>query len=313
MSSTERGASLIELLVSLAIGALLLLGVHYFFQFSFQMGERLSRGYELVQNLSALEIAWRKEFDRLIAAPECPGLLPPDEAVQLGRGVTERERELFQQGVVIHRSSNTLDELDFKAPKTEGGSRFNPLLPKNLSRLLRGSDVVQVSGLLSFNAELAGDLLLGEFPVELDGRREQLFYFTDCHQGWLVKGVRERGGFRLAAKDREAFEGSSFQSLLVYGVMERLLYLQLEGGEPYLVQDYFDGQTFLRTANIYQLRAEITEDRAFLWLSLLAGTPGRGEKIVEGDQFGDFITAPISLKKVGEWRSHHLLLPIGRH
>lgn len=314
----ERGASLIELLVSLAVGSLILIGVFYFFQSAFRVGERFSQLLELSQSLTQVELSLRRDLNKLYFTPHCTGVLPLKSQLIVDDSVSPQEVSFLQRGVTIHRSTNREESLAIDGLKTEGGARYTPQLPKNISRLIVGSDVVTLSGVVPIGAQLAGADLYGEFPRELEGRRQQLFLITNCQKSWLMKGNRVGDRFRLPARgmaemERKILDPASALArgqLQVYAVLEKLFYLQKIEGSSYFVQDNLDAQAFVRIPRIVSLRAELSEDGRFLGISSVAAHAGRGRYQTSKMALGDFISERLQLVRAGAFQEALWLIPL---
>lgn len=287
----ERGYTLLGMLVALGLLSLILLLVMA------SINHLIRNQYLLQKELGALdqmveaEDFLRKELGRLQFVPYCPAMLPDFHNMYIGSELSfEYQDNLYRSIVVslpefVHENS----VLDLWALRGSGGAGYKPILPKDISGIVRGSSVLQVRGLLPVDLYLEDSFLMGDLTAELVGVRNVVFYLTDCRASAAVKAKREGNFFELGSVDKKMVsEVLDLQRLQVYVVKEYLIYVKVEKNKSNLVVDFLDGQAFLRIPDFVDLRAELMSE-GVLSIGLLLAKPSLGIVMESFVKEGEYI------------------------
>ncbi len=286
----EKGYSLLELLVSLALFVFCLM----FLSVSVRqlLIDRLSI-QEKVDSLgffAEAEDFLRKELGSLQFVPYCPGVLPDYREMAVGAGLSGFYRDYLLRSVIISlpRSGSDKEVVNLWALRGSGSGTYNPPLEKSVSGINRGSSVFQIRGLLPVDLQLQGSLLVGNLTSDLVGVRRLVFYLTDCRSSMALQAEREGSVFRLKEED-EAIVHDLFdrQRLHVYVVKEYLIYTKVEKNRSNLVVDFLDGQAFLRIPDFVDLRVVLLNG-GILSIGLVFAKPSLVEVAVQTLRYGDY-------------------------
>ena len=304
ISTSEKGATLLSFTVGLGLAGMLLTLVILTFQQVFHVQQQIEAQISVMDALLEVEDFYRKELGRLQFAPYCPSLLPSYRELLLGGGMAEHYRDRLLAGVVISQRSAGVDPiLDLLNLKGHGSATYEPIPPKNISRLLNGADLLYINGLFPSDLQLKGAYISGDYDSDLIGLRRGKFYITDCRNAILVEAERDEGLFRLDKIDFTRMgQWLDKEKIQIYLYKEYLIYLQVRDGVAQLVVDYLDGQAFLRIPYIVDMRLERRVDG--LSVRLVSGILSHRRKnrilVAEGGYRREFLNSKVIRSKILE-------------
>lgn len=146
---SERGETMASLIVALALTTILIMLVLLIFQMVARKGREVVTTLQVVHSLEAVEDYFREEFSRLEFSPFCPALIPRDRDVLLGRSFSGKDRDQLRRSVTIYRQQKTKRPyVDLQGLRGQGAGQYHPVPVKGVSRVVEGSDMFLVSGLL---------------------------------------------------------------------------------------------------------------------------------------------------------------------
>lgn len=259
----EVGKGLLGLIVALGLVSLLLMMLAVAMRQLSVQTSQLRGKVQVLESLNEVEVFLRREFRSLQFVPYCAAILPAYKVMAVGDGVSDDYRGYLQNPIRIlaPREGAKSQQLDMRALRGFGTASYTPPARKNLTGVVLGSDVLEVSALLPTGLYLQDLHLMGNLTADLIGVRYLTFYITDCRESIVLSARRSDEGFILSTKDQQLLiRNFELSKLQIYVVKEYLFYTRIEQGIPHFVIDFFDGQAFLRVPDIVDLRFKLLAD-----------------------------------------------------
>ncbi|GAA5103381.1 PilW family protein [Wohlfahrtiimonas larvae] len=259
------GLTLIEIMVSMAIGLLLLSSLMVFWLALSQKSYEEVIKLELSQDYLEVASYLRSFLGRAIFHPLC---LNPEwlnyQATEFDHPIRAFVTE--QKRVIVHHAND--DPLMENQKMLDVQQQFpNLVLNSYQLKTLVGSDLLEMIELIPLVVK-DGEIL------NVDKVKGQIGYLlmTDCHN-YMVGQYQKIGLDKYHVTVQTESDVQQYldvqRHIQYYKVNRSLIYVIYEKGQYYLIHNFLDGSNYMRFANVMGLRIQNMDDWQMLSLNLL--------------------------------------------